>query len=173
MTDTMPKTDWMPRPQHIWAAAPNDRREIRSLTHVVEDAVCNVEEHSLRPWRGPGAGDRDTKRMLALLSWSYARQLYSSAAIHARLRAGQMAELWEGETPKEQDLRCFRDENRHALERCLHAALRFLAAQKVAEGLVTRFNEADIAAEASRRIIAATFIDSTEAAARTTVNGLP
>jgi hypothetical protein len=166
MTVTMPKTDLMPRPRPNRAAEPDDHCESWSLTHVVEAAVRNVDGHSLRPLRASDAGHSDSKRMLALLSWSYARQLYSSAAIHARLRAAPVAGLWEGETPEEEDIRRFRDENRHALEYCLRTVLVFLAAQKVAEGLVTWINESHLAAEASRRIIVAMFIDSTEAADR-------
>ena len=168
MTETMPKTDLMPRPQPTWVEALDERRQSWSLTHVVEAAVRNVDECCLRPLRTSGAVNRDAKRMLALLSWSYARQFYSSVAIHARLRVDPVAGFWEGGTPDQEDIRRFRDENRHALEQCLHAALRFMAAQKVAEGLVTRINEAHIAAEAARRVITAAFIDSAEAADRDT-----
>ena len=43
-----------------------------------------------------------------------------------------------------------------------HAALRFLADQKVADGIVTKVSEAQLAEDASRRIIMSMFIDSTE-----------
>ena len=102
----------------------------------------------------------DAKRLLALLSWSYARDLYSSAEIHSRLRRSGTAELWDGGVPDAVDIARFRMENRRALHSCLEVALRFLAAKKVVEGIVTRINEAYIAAEATRRIIAAIFVDN-------------
>jgi hypothetical protein len=134
-----------------------------SLTVAVEAAVENIDEHALSP---PAGRQRfsvlDAKRLLALLSWSYARELYSSAEIHMRLRRGTTAELWEGGVPDATDIARFRMENRRALQCCLQVALRFLAAKKVVEGIVTRINEAYIAAEAARRIVAAIFIDNTE-----------
>jgi hypothetical protein len=64
-----------------------------------------------------------------------------------------------------EDICRFRSQNRRALQSCLQTALHFLAAQKVADGFMTRINESHVAAEASRRIIAAVFIDSVEASA--------
>jgi hypothetical protein len=134
-----------------------------SLTVAVEAAVENLDESALRPTPGRQQFSLlDAKRLLALLSWSYARELYSSAEIHMRLRRGTTAELWEGGVPGATDIARFRMENRRALQACLQVALRFLAARKVVEGIVTRINEAYIAAEAARRIIAAIFIDNTE-----------
>jgi hypothetical protein len=134
----------------------------QSLTVAVEAAVEEIDENALSPPSGWGQFSvLDAKRLLALLSWCYARELYSSAEIHMRLRRGTTAELWDGGVPEATDIARFRMENRRVLQSCLQVALRFLAAKKVVEGMVTRINEAYIAAEAARRIIAAIFIDNT------------
>ncbi|MGA2544899.1 MAG: hypothetical protein ABSG78_25390 [Verrucomicrobiota bacterium] len=133
------------------------------LTQVVAAAVRNLDEHSLNPLPGPrGSSVTDAKRLLSLLCWSYARQIYSSAEIHFRLRGTPTAGLWDSGAPATADICRFRQENRSVLQACLGAVLRFLVAQKVAEGFVTRINESHIAEEASRRIIMAMFIDSVE-----------
>jgi hypothetical protein len=135
----------------------------QSLTTAVEAAVSHVDDDVLSPLTGrQRLSAVDAKRLLALLSWSYARELYSSAEIHSRLRRGGTAELWDSGIPDKDGICRFRIENRQALQHCLQVALRFLAAQKVEEGFVTRVNESHIAAEASRRIITSIFIDSAE-----------
>jgi hypothetical protein len=141
-----------------------------SLTVAVETAVGNLDETALSPPTGQKRFSTvDAKRLLTVLSWSYARELYSSAEIHLRLRRGRIAELWDGGIPDVADICCFRIENRRVLQSCLQVALHFLAAKKVVFGIVTRINEAHIAAEAARRIIASIFIDNTEATALATL----
>jgi len=141
------------------------KRAQPSLTAVVETVVAGIDDHALSPLTGrQRLSALDAKRLLALLSWSYARDLYSSAEIHARLRRAETAELWDSGLPDVEGICRFRYENRQALQCCLQAALQYLAAQKVAEGFVTRINEAHIAAEAARRIIRSIFIDHAEAA---------
>ncbi len=71
--------------------------------------------------------------------------------------------LWDNGIPDVEQISEFRMENRMALQSCLEVALQFLAAQKVAEGLVTHVRREHITADASRRIVAAIFIDSMEA----------
>jgi hypothetical protein len=146
--------------------APDTGGRVESLTAAVDAAVGNLDEKTItRPTGWKRFSIVDAKQLLALLSWSYARQLYSSAEIHLRLRRGRAAELWEGGVPAAADISHFRMENRRVLQSCLQVALRFLAAKKVAEGILTRINELSIAAEASRRIIASIFIDNIEATA--------
>lgn len=136
---------------------------VKSLTAVVEAVVATIDDHALSPLSGrQRLSALDAKRLLALLSWSYARDLYSSAEIHARLRLADSAELWDSGLPDAEGISRFRLENRQALQCCLQAVLHHLAALKVAEGFVTRINDAHIAAEASRRIIRAIFIDQAE-----------
>jgi hypothetical protein len=147
--------------------APDTGARRGSLTTTVETAIGSLDDSDLSPLTGrQRLSAVDAKRLLALLSWSYARELYSSAEIHSRLRRGGTAELWDSGLPDVAGICRFRLENRRALESCLQVALRFLAAQKVAEGIVTRINEEHIAAEATRRIIAAIFIDSIEVTGR-------
>lgn len=141
-----------------------------SLTVAVETAVSHLDGNALTPPAGPKRFSAvDAKRLLALLSWSYARELYSSAEIHIRLRNGRIAELWDGGVPDVADICCFRIENRRALQACLQVALRFLAAKKSVFGIVSRINDGGIATEACRRIFAAIFIDNTEATALATL----
>src|SRR5262249_35129625 len=123
-----------------------------SLAHVVEAAALKVDEHSLSPLRSPGAGATDARRMLILLAWCYARLLYSTVEIHRRLHSSPAMHIWNGAIPDEEEIRQFRDENQAAIQDCLKAALRFQAGQKMAEGFITRFNEVQIAEEATRRI---------------------
>jgi hypothetical protein len=147
--------------------APDTRGWNESLAIAVESAVVNLDHQTLRPptgWQRFSA--LDAQRLLALLAWHYARELYSSTEIHSRLRRGRGAELWDSGIPNVADICRFRMENRRALQSCLQVALHFLATQKVTAGIVTRVNESHIAAEASRRITASIFIDSTEAAFR-------
>lgn len=134
-----------------------------SLTNAVEAAVGNLDDQLLRTYgRRSGLSALDAKRLLALLAWCYARELYCSAEIHSRLRRGRTAE-WDNGIPDVEQISEFRMENRMALQSCLEVALQFLAAQKVAEGLVTHVRREHITADASRRIVAAIFIDSMEA----------
>jgi len=145
----------------LLAAAPQDRS--LELTHVVEKAVRNLDEHSLNRLPGPRCCSvTDAKRLLSVLCWSYACQLFSSAEIHCRIHGAPTASQWDNGVPRPSDICRFRQENRLTLQACLVAALRFLATRKVAEGFITRFNESHIAEEASRRIIVAMFVDSVE-----------
>jgi hypothetical protein len=132
---------------------------------VVAAAVRNIDDDAINPLpRHRGAAAGHAKRLLAVLSWSYAHEIYSSAQIVACLDVSQTGEMWGGGAPDWAEIQRFRAENRSALQICLLAALRFLAAQKVAAGVVTRINESWLAAEAARRIVAAMFTDSVEPA---------
>ena len=71
-----------------------------------------------------------------------------------------LATFTPDEFPDARTLCRFRRENRESLHRCLTATLRFLVEQKVAAGIVTKMSEAQLAEEASRRIIMAMFVDS-------------
>lgn len=140
-----------------------------SLSATVQSAVRQVPDEVIRPISvHTRHSTKDGKRLLALLAWSYARELYSSAEIHSRLRRGWTAELWEDGVPAAEDIKRFRTENRRTLQTCLQLALRLMARQKVEEGFVTKFDESHIAAEASRRIVNAAFIDSMEDTCRAT-----
>ena len=154
-------TDFFMRKPAMTAPAIHSHRG--SLTTAVQTAVATIDDAEvvLPPAREMSIAD--AKRLLALLVWCYANELYSSAEIHVRLRRAGTTELWEHSEPGLGDICRFRAENRLALERCLKMALHFLAEQKVAAGVVTKVNQAAIAAEASRRLITSIFIDSIEA----------
>lgn len=131
-----------------------------NLTHAIETVVRKVDIHFIRTVRNQS--ESDSKRMLALLTWSYSRQLYGSTEIFNQLHTWAAIDCWEGGAPSPEAIRRFRDDNRIVLQTCLEAALRFQAEQKVSEGVVTRFNEERVSEEATRRIIMARFVDSLE-----------
>jgi len=135
----------------------------RSLAQAVQ-AAARAAESRLRPETAQHAGLAIEPRvLLALLSCCYARQIYGSAEVEQFLRGdAHFCQLYADQVPDVPTIRRFRRDHREALQVCLTAALRFVAEQKVAEGVVTRVNEAQIAEEASRRIIMAMFIDSME-----------
>ena len=136
----------------------------RSLAHAVEVAVRAVDDTRLVPVAPLDAGlALQPRSLLALLAYSYAQQVYCSADIEAGLRRDpNFCQLCHGTFPDARSLRRCRRENRAALMLCLTAALRFVADQKVAQGVVTRINEPNLAEEANRRIIMAMFTDSME-----------
>jgi transposase len=135
-----------------------------SLAKAVEAAARAVDSNTLIPVAPVDAGQAlQPKALLAVLAFSYARQIYASIDIEASLRGdSKFRLLCREQFPDARILRRFRRENREALLACLTAALRFLAEQKVAQGIVTRVNEAHVTEEANRRIIMAMFTDSLE-----------
>lgn len=135
-----------------------------SLVHAVQAAVRAVDAGSLRPVAGPDAGPLCQPTMLlALLSYNYARQIYSSVEIECAVRSdAELRQICPRQLPDVRILLRFRRENREALHLCLKVTLRQLAESKVAAGFVTRVSDACLAEEANRRIIMAMFTDSTE-----------
>jgi hypothetical protein len=160
MTLTMPKTDLGLGPQLNRATRSAGPAGSWTLANAIDVAVRKVDVRFIHPL--PGQSPSDSKRLLALLTWSYTRQLYSSREIFDQLHAWAAIDCWEGGPPSGESIRRFRDENRSVLQVCLDSALRFQAQQKVSEGVVTRFNEAGVNDEAMRRIIMARFVDSLE-----------
>jgi transposase len=136
----------------------------RSLAQVVERAVRVAEARIRAPVPHFDAyRSFHARALLALLTFCYARQIYGSTQIAGQLRGDANLRRWCGEEiPDARALRRFRSENRVALDFCLTQALRFIAEQKVTEGIVTRVNEAHLAEEAGRRITMAMFTDSLE-----------
>ena len=138
----------------------------RTAAAAVQAAVARVDEGKLEPVARLDTGQAvRPKLLLALLTFCYARQTYGSTEVVEWLRNEVVFHRFRSdELPDAQTLRRFRRENREALHQCLTATLRFLGEQKMAAGLVTKVNEAQLAEEASRRIIMATFVDSLEVA---------
>jgi len=149
-------------------AVPN-RRAISSpvsLVEAVQAAVQRIEENWLRPIAARTASLAFQPRvLLAVLTYCYAKQVYSGSEIHNYLlRDEAFRRVCRSEFPNLGEIELFRRQNRSIIERCLNATLRFLAEQKVAAGFVTRLNVTFIAEEAKRRIIMAAYVTSLELA---------
>ena len=138
--------------------------EPRSLEQAVEKAARALDENMLTPVAPVEAGLAFQPRTLvAVLAYSYARQIYRSADIEHSLRCdANFRQLGCGATPDARSLRRVRRENREALMVCLRDALLFVAEQKLAQGFVAKINRMNVLEEASRRIIMAMFTDSME-----------
>ena len=160
MTVTMPKTDLGLGQRLNRATRADGPAQSWTLARTIDAAVRKVDVRFIHTLQGQS--DSDAKRLLALLTWSYTRQLYSSREIFDQLHAWAAIDCWEGSPPSTGAIRRFRDENRAVLQTCLDSALHFQAEQKVSEGVVTRFNEERVSEEATRRIIMARFVDSLE-----------
>jgi hypothetical protein len=165
MTTLEPKTNLRPTRAMPRAAFQNFITPApRTLEQAVCAAVCAVEDSSLKRLSPNDPRPFDQARaVLALLAQCYARQIYSSTDIAGIARNdSDFPRLWGEEYPEAQIFRRFRAENRDAIHRCLTAALRFIGEQKISLGVLTKVSDAQLAEEASRRIIMATFIDSLE-----------
>jgi len=104
-----------------------------------------------------------TRVILALLALCYAGQVYGSRAAARQIaRDPDFLRLAGEASPDICTLRRMRAEHRETLHRCLVAALRFVAEQKIALGVVTKVNGPQLDREASRRIVMAAFTDSLE-----------
>jgi len=136
----------------------------RTLTQVVQAAARAIDEKTLVPVvRNHDGLAFQPRALLALVSYCYARQVYSSTEVEGLLRNDlNFRRLCNNEIPDARTIRAFRRENHKALHFCLVAGLRFLAEQKVAQGFVTRLSETHLVDEASRRIINAMFTDTIE-----------
>jgi hypothetical protein len=145
------------------ATQPQSRPPL-SLAQAVELAVGHVDAASLEPAAPIDTGQPfEPGKVLALLTFCYARQLYSSRTIAAQLRRDFISLNINGnDLPDAAMLKRFRCVNRGALDFCLKSALLFLAEEKVRKGFVTHVKERYIIEEASRRIIMAMFTDSLE-----------
>lgn len=136
----------------------------RSLEQAVHAAVCALGDDQLKPLTDDDVGPfSQTRALLALMTHCYARQLYSSLDLTDIARRDRdFARLGGEGFPKAGDIRRLRTENRDAVHRCLVRALHFLVEQKISLGILTKVNDTQLAEEASRRIIMATFLDSLE-----------
>jgi hypothetical protein len=135
-----------------------------TLTQAVQAAARGIDEKTLKSVARSGDSLAfQPKALLALISYCYARELYGSEVVEALLRSDEnFRRLCRNEIPNARTIRAFRRENHKALHLCLLAGLRFLAEQKVAQGIVTRVSETHLSDEASRRIIMAMFTDTME-----------
>lgn len=136
-----------------------------SLVEIVHTAVQGMGESSLWPLGEIRANVAfQARSMLALLTYCYARQCYSSVEIRDFLtRDATFRGVCQNSYPSPSWISQFRQHNREAIQKCLTEALLFLARQKEAAGFMTRINEPFIIEEAKRRIIMAACTDSLEA----------
>lgn len=133
-----------------------------TLAHAVAVAARKVDEKILTLVAETKlAGSLEARMLLALLAFCYARQIYGSTEVAARLRYDEsLRNMCDQIVPDADTIRRFRTENRQALDFCLQAALRFQAEEKVAQGLLAKVNEQRVTEEARRRITMAMFTDS-------------
>ncbi len=136
----------------------------QSLIQTVQAAVRTLDQRALRPL-GPNFSGMafQPKVLLALLTYCYARKIYSSMDIEEMMgRDTAFCEACQYEFPGARIISQFRNYNRPAIRACLIAALTFLSNQKVEEGILGKVNEACIAVEAARRLVMAICIDNLE-----------
>jgi hypothetical protein len=136
----------------------------RSLAQAVESAVKGINGNLLKPVAPAHAGPAfQSGALLGLLTFCYARQVYSSVAIAQQLERDFTLFRVDGYgLPDSELLQQFRSLNRLPLDLCLRSALFFLAEEKIRQGIVTHVKEDFIKHEASRRIVMAMFTDSLE-----------
>ena len=135
----------------------------RTLEQAIHKAVCAIDDDLLKPWTPEDGMFAQTRALLALMTFCYARQLYASTDLSDIAgRDEDFARLSGDGIPPAGIIRRFRVENRAVVHRCLVAALHFLVEQKISLGVLTKVSDAQLAEEANRRIIMATFLDSLE-----------
>jgi hypothetical protein len=133
-------------------------RPVLTLAQAVEAAVRKLDGRSLVTVAGLQA-----TALLAVLTFFYARQNYSSKEIAAHLQNDfNSVRILNDGFPDALLLKRFREANRGALAFCLESALTFLAREKIQQGSITHVKETNIAQEARRRITMAMFVDSLE-----------
>jgi hypothetical protein len=149
---------------HLTAPDRGAPTEPQSLTQAVQATVVKLSTSILRPVARRFSNLAFQPRfLLALLTYCYARQIYSSTDVAGILaRDAALCKVGQHEFPGAGQISQFRDDNRQAIRACLTAALSFLARQKMDAGIVTKVNEATLAEEASRRLVMAMWMDTPE-----------
>jgi hypothetical protein len=136
----------------------------RTLEQAIRSAADAIQDNVLKPLSADASEPlAQARAVLALLARCYAQQIFRSAtAADLAARDPEFPWPWWEALPDAGALRRFRAENRGALQRCLTAALRFLAEEKIIAGRLTRIDDRQLAEEAGRRIVMAAFEDSME-----------
>lgn len=136
----------------------------RTLEQAIHNAVCLIEDASLEsPWPNDARALRLARALLSLLTFGYARQLYSSSDLSDLARRDEDFEnLSAAALPSPPLIRDFRERHRDALRDCLAAALRFLAEEGFAAGRLPPVTETQLAEETTRRLILAAVLDRME-----------
>lgn len=136
----------------------------RTLEQAVHQAAGEVQEQLLKPLT-PGDTQAlvQTRALLSLMSFCFARQIYGSADLSDIARRDTVIGGGGAEGfPEAQIVRRFREDNQAAVQSCLVAALRFLVGQKISLGALTKVSDAQLAEEANRRISMAALLDRME-----------
>jgi hypothetical protein len=164
MTTVELKTSFQPSALPFVAAARTEINQPASLVQVVDAAVSEIEEQRLLAEPTESLSIAFQPRLLmGVLTYCYARQIYSSSQIVALMRRDNVfLMMCEDVLPDAEWVSRFRRDNRGAILQCLTVALLFQAKQQIVAGLITRINDLKIAAEAKRRIIMSAFTDSME-----------
>ena len=165
MTTTLSQISSL-RPATVFTGARAESAEpptLQSLSQAVQHAVRWVDDAALRRVAPQDAGPGfEPRTLLAVMTYCYAREIYSSIDIEEMLRRDQpFRNLCQNEFPGARVFRKFRRENRDVLQNCLYQVLQWLLAGTAAQG-PTVISDEDIALATSRRMSAATFVDSME-----------
>jgi len=134
---------------------------LQSLSQAVQHAVRWVDDAALRRVAPQNAGPGfEPRTLLAVMTYCYAREIYSSIDIEEMLRRDQpFRNLCQNEFPGARVFRKFRRENRDVLQGCLFQVLHWVLGPAQGPSVIS---DEDIALAASRRMSAATFVDSME-----------
>ena len=135
------------------------RETTMSPAQAVQVAARAIARNVLHPVCSPVAGVAFHPRsLLAVLSYCYLSEIYSSADIEDLMRRdGNFRQVCGNQIPDAQTLRRFRRHNREAIETCIGAALRSLAEQ--GGGHAT---EADLLDQAHNLVTTAMLMDMNE-----------
>jgi hypothetical protein len=135
----------------------------QSVSQAVQLAIRGVEDHALQRVARADAGPAFEPRMLlVIMTYCYAKEIFSSADIEEFLRMDQRyRNLFRNEYPDARVFRRFRRENRQVLQSCLARTLRFVLSAALPPEAEAP-GETQISLEAAHRMTKATFIDSME-----------
>jgi hypothetical protein len=129
-----------------------------SPAQAVRAAARAISSSELQAVTRDGGVAMQPRAMLAVLSFCYAFEIYSSEEVEQVMcRDAEFRRLCANEFPNAQMLKRFRRYNRDAIERCLADVLRALAAENAA-----RPSDADLRDDAHERVNTAILMDMHE-----------
>ena len=167
MTTLEPRTNLRPNvsftlPEFGTTPTHDSRTASGTFTETVRNAVRGVAENTLRPVTRRDSGVAYHPRvLLALLTYCYARGIYGSLDIERIMRKDKLFRaLCREEYPDARILRCFRRENRAALQDCLSLVLRLASSNGTGSRAQDSWNAEQSAEEALRRLDMAACMDT-------------
>jgi hypothetical protein len=149
-------------PQATQTPTINDRSRAAALispAQAVQAAARAFSSAALQPVCAPGAGLAfQARSLLAILTYCYAREIYSSAEVEDLMRSDLVLRSACGNAiPDALTLRRFRRCNHEAIEQCLFTVLRMLADQRGVHPA-----DAEVFEEAHQRLKTAMLMDLNE-----------